>query len=275
MTGRRLCLGVDIEGFSARAQWDARVDLQRRLHWLMICALKSAGIALDRCGSQPLGDGLLVMLPAKASEVATLPRLVAAMNTHLQAINSAPGSGGAMRLRVAASSGVLGRRTYLGHPGDVLIETSALLDSAIAREALAGNRPEDAILIVAEHLAESLRQRPEGLDFGAAEIVTVEKKAASWRAVFYRRLPVLAIRGTCYSGQLDGVGRQGDGRRLWFLASALIGTAVGGTIEIWAPPAERSDEGDDRPGAEPGPGDGEGIEDEELDDGELDDGVLV
>src|ERR1700683_3246237 len=93
---RRLCLAVDIVGYSGRSRSE-QIDVQTRLLWTMVQACGAAGINPARCDRQDSGDGQILVLPPGIDEAKVIPDLLGGLLTALHRVNNPIGPGGRIR----------------------------------------------------------------------------------------------------------------------------------------------------------------------------------
>ncbi|WFE29286.1 hypothetical protein O7623_08890 [Solwaraspora sp. WMMD791] len=181
---RRLCVVVDIEGYTRRLH-PQQIDVQRRLLLVVRRACADAGIDLSRSGRQDRGDGLLIVLPAGIDESKVVPGFLHCLNEALYDANDRPGPGGRIRLRAALSQGIV-HVAATGYAGDAVVHACRLLDSAVLRTALVEHQNSDLALIVDDTLFHSIVEQEYGglyaRSFRPVEVVIEEKQfqASAW-----------------------------------------------------------------------------------------------
>lgn len=170
---RRLCVAVDLEGFSARAP-HAQALLQHRLRRLLKRAWRECGVRPERVWQ---GDGEVALAPRGIDESALVSGFCRALRIALRRTNrdlAAAAEPERVRVRVAMHTGA----AAVGRPGLVgagVVRACRLLDSPQLRAALAGNRRTDFALMVSQSLFEDVIGAEEHeltrADFAPARVV--------------------------------------------------------------------------------------------------------
>ncbi|ETK35220.1 hypothetical protein [Microbispora sp. ATCC PTA-5024] len=151
---RRLCLVVDVEGYSTRGNPQA-VEIQNRLLWSMWHACRAAGVDPRRCDQQDRGDGQLILLPPAIDEAYAVPRLLLATQSALHRVNRRPQDVGRMRLRAALAQSPV-HKAATGYVGDAVIHACRMLDSPVLRHALASSPEADVAALVGDDVYRGL-----------------------------------------------------------------------------------------------------------------------
>jgi hypothetical protein len=147
---RRICLAVDVEGYSRRLMAD-QYDLQNRLLFTMSQGCIAAGVKPGRCDRQNSGDGQILIFPPGIDEKAVLPNLVLGLLTALHRVNDPVGPGGRVRLRISLGEGAV-QTAATGFVSKALEAVCRLLDSDRLRRALAGSPAAEAAVVVTDAL---------------------------------------------------------------------------------------------------------------------------
>jgi hypothetical protein len=139
---RRLCVAVDVEGYSRRSVAEQRSTQTALRH---VLDEVWSGIAADR---QPNGDGEVALAPCGADETAVLAHILTTLDSTCSATN--------LRLRAAAHAGhaAVGANGFVGH---AVVRTCRMLHAAALRHALADDpAPSGVALLVSESLFEDV-----------------------------------------------------------------------------------------------------------------------
>jgi hypothetical protein len=146
----RLCLAADIEKFSRFRNPEA-ARAQRRFVHVLEAARKYAEVREEHVELQQSGDGQLSILPPTIDESLVIPRLADGLKLALSEVNRDLNAHARIRIRVALHRGhiVPGANGWIG---DSAIAVHRLMDSAAARQALAGHPEADFVLIVPDTL---------------------------------------------------------------------------------------------------------------------------
>jgi hypothetical protein len=144
---RRLCLVVDVEGYSVHPN-PVQHTLQSRLSDVLRAVLSSAGVPARRTDRQDRGDGQLLVLPAGVDEARVVPGLVRGLVERLDEDGTAAARQGAppLRLRGALTQGVV-QMAATGYVGRAVVAASRLVDAAEVRDEL--RRTPQAVLCLA------------------------------------------------------------------------------------------------------------------------------
>jgi hypothetical protein len=148
---RRLCVAVDVVGFTARTSTPEQIDVQSRVLWVMIQACKAGGIAPARCDRQDSGDGQILIFPPGIDEARAVPGILLGLLTALYRVNHPEGSGGRVRLRFSMGQGAI-QLGPLGFAAPSVVTVCRLLDSAELRAAVAAKLTSDVGVIVTADL---------------------------------------------------------------------------------------------------------------------------
>lgn len=171
---RRLCVAVDVEGYS-RSTVPGQRHTQAALRGVLDAAW--AGRAVDR---QPNGDGEVALVAADVDEADVLAHVVRSMDTGARAAG--------LRLRLAAHAGLaaLGHNGFIGH---AVVRTCRMLDSAVLRRALAEHRGPGAVAMVSESLYEDVVALDRA-ELAAREFRPVDITGPGFRARAFLRAAV-------------------------------------------------------------------------------------
>ncbi|MHA6793110.1 hypothetical protein ACVGVM_06240 [Pseudonocardia bannensis] len=161
-SARRLCVAVDLEGYSRRSLPDQE-RAQERIVDLLDASWVASGVPRYAVSRQPTGDGELALLGEGVAETEALPAFLTALRAGLRSVNRAAGGGPRMRLRVAAHAGNAGPGPN-GFVGHAVIRTCRLVASAALHTALAEHPGSDLGLIVSDSLFEDVAGLGRGVD---------------------------------------------------------------------------------------------------------------
>ncbi|MGE3288178.1 MAG: hypothetical protein AB7J32_19050 [Pseudonocardia sp.] len=153
-TARRLCVAVDLVGFSTRRA-EVQAELQGRLRRTLKRAWRENGVHPVERRWQ--GDGEVALAPGSVDESAFVSGFVRALRIVLRRDNRGlpVTSPVRMRVRVAMHTGAAG----IGRPGLVdtgVVRTCRLLDAQPLRAALIEHPDSDVALIVSQSLFEDV-----------------------------------------------------------------------------------------------------------------------
>jgi hypothetical protein len=170
----RVGFGVDVVQYSGRST-PAQAEVQRRVATLFEKVLRSLGIAVSETDRQPAGDGMIVVLPAKAEPHRVLPGLLHGWRAGLAEDNAAHPED-RIRLRMSAGNGPY-TVAALGFAGQSIIEVGRLLDSAALRAEVAARPDADVVVLVSDRLhGDVVREGYPGLPPGQFERIEVTAK---------------------------------------------------------------------------------------------------
>ncbi|MEW9529412.1 hypothetical protein [Microbispora sp. NPDC049125] len=224
---RRLCLVVDVEGYSTRGNPQA-VEIQNRLLWSMWHACRAAGVDPRRCDQQDRGDGQLILLPPAIDEAFAVPRLLLGTQAAMHRVNRRPQDVGRIRLRAALAQSPV-HKAATGYVGDAVIHACRMLDSHLLRRALAGSPAADlAALVSADIYQGVIAHGYGGLDphgFRRVEVDVPDKGFSAPAYLFVPRAP--ADKGLVPA--FDGVERLSS-PLVRAAPWAALGMTAGGTL---------------------------------------------
>jgi hypothetical protein len=163
---RRLCVAVDLEGFSTLSP-NVQALAQRRLRQLLHRAWRECGVRPHRVWQ---GDGEVALAPRGVDESRLVSTFSRAVRVALRRVNREPGPC-RMRLRVGIHTGVAAA-SRAGLVGAGVVRACRLVNSAPLRAALVDNPRADVALIVSQALYEDVICAEEH-EFTAADFVPV------------------------------------------------------------------------------------------------------
>ncbi len=245
---RRLCLVVDVEGYS-RHPPGVQIDIQRRMLITIRRTCADAQVNLRRAGQQDRGDGQLIVLDPSIDEASVLPGLVNGLTENLYDANRVPGPGGPLRLRVALSQGVV-HIAAAGFAGDAVISACRLLDSEVLHRALRDHPGSDLALVITDDLFASVAAGaypdlpPDGFRQVTVAVLEKQFRASGWILV-PGRPPHAAGRRSRFGDPLPA--DAGFGLMIKMGGAAAAGAAGAAGVEHllnWGP-------GDHHPGHQP------------------------
>ncbi|MFF3938078.1 hypothetical protein [Streptomyces phaeofaciens] len=253
---RRLCLVVDVEGYSRRLT-DAALDVQDRLLWTMHQACRVADVDPSSCARQDQGDGQLLILPPGIDEGRALPGAVRGLRAALHRLNRKPGAGGRIRLRASVSQGLV-YVAATGFVGTAVVHACRVLDSPQLRATLGGRPDSDLALAVTDDLYRDVltqrREEPAAGHFDPLDASVPEKgfEARGW--VYVPRPGGSRALVPAYTGPVRPDGAPQPHRTDWGRRVALGGGLIGaGGLGVWAGHEMWSAVTDDGGGTDPGP----------------------
>ncbi len=183
---RRLCLVVDIEGYS-RHPGIVQFELQRRLWDVLRAAAGGAGIVRRRTHRQDRGDGQLIFLPPGVDEARALPGFIRGMLRALEDDRLGRGDAPALRLRLATGQGVV-QPAATGFVGKVVVDVCRLADAGEVRAELVAVPDADLCLVVTDDLyRDVVVQGYGGLPGDGFRTVHVRDAAKGFDAVAWMR----------------------------------------------------------------------------------------
>jgi len=142
---RRVCLAVDVEGYSRRPV-RRQASAQERLVDVMREACLAADVDLGDEDVQHQGDGQFRVLAAGIDEPRAVVTFLRAIRAELLRCNDELVPASRLRLRIALDQGLV-RTAAAGYAGDTPIAVARLLDSVVLRERLRSGP--DAVAAVA------------------------------------------------------------------------------------------------------------------------------
>jgi hypothetical protein len=219
----RLCVAVDLEGYSRRshAGQEHAQDVLRTL--LDIVWQRVAPGAVER---QPNGDGEVAVLDETVG-VAVVPELLRLLRNGLRRANPDDRGCERFRLRVAADHGPAGRARN-GFAGDAVVRACRLLDSGPARDALHTRPGSDLAVVLSGSLFDTLAADPGArAALPAAEFVPVRivdpAKSFAAPAWVHAGPPLPAPRGGAAPGPAMSAG---DAMRVEVADGGQVGAIV-------------------------------------------------
>jgi len=151
---RSLLVCCDLRRYSA-----ADDQLQRALQELLVQSLDRAAAAagIDRTTwqRQPEGDGEFAVLPSETPEHLVVDRYVRSLHAELQSVNRYRVAEAKVRMRLAIHHGVISEGAN-GFPGKDTVLVARLLSSRAAHVALDRLPSADLVVILSEHLYDTL-----------------------------------------------------------------------------------------------------------------------
>ena len=189
---RRLCVMVDIEGYSRHAAAD-QVDAQRRLRQVMDYACAKASVHIEPGTRQDQGDGQLLLLPAGLDEPRVVAMMLDGLRDALFEVNNTV-RWGRMRLRAAISQGAI-QVAATGYVGPAVVTAARLLDSSVLRSALTRRNSSDLAVIVTDDLyRDVVSQGHSGLAAAMFRRVSVSNPAKAFKATGWLRVETSSTR---------------------------------------------------------------------------------
>lgn len=185
---RRLCLAVDVVGYSSRPR-GAQIDVQNRLLWTMVQGCRVAEVNPARCDRQDSGDGQILILPAGVDEATVIPGMVLGLLAGLHRVNNPVGPGDRIRLRISMGQGAI-QVAALGFVAPAVVAICRLLDSDELRDVLTAKPLSDAAFIVTDDLYQDMvGQGYGGLPAGGFSRIGVSKPSKGFFAEAWVQAP--------------------------------------------------------------------------------------
>jgi hypothetical protein len=183
----RLMFGVDIVGYSSRPTPEKN-RAQRRLADLVRAVVAAMNVDERDTDRQNAGDGLHLVLPARAQVHQALPTLLRQADEHLRSDNR--GNDDRIRIRLAAGVGTIGL-AELGFAGRTIVELGRLLDSRVLHRAVTDHPDADLVVLVSDRLyGDVVQEGHEGLgpdEFAPVRVRVKEYTGTAWLWVGSRR----------------------------------------------------------------------------------------
>ncbi|MGW6928609.1 ATP-binding protein [Lentzea sp. NPDC054927] len=145
---RQLCFAVDVEGYS-RGNDAQQSEVQRELSDLLEQAAQETGLHRESWSKDQRGDEELALIPVTEPENRVIDAFVRKLASLLFQRNLTRGAEDWLRLRVAFAHGPVGL-SPMGYSGQAVVRVKRLLNSALARQALA-HAPEAQLVLVLAH----------------------------------------------------------------------------------------------------------------------------
>ncbi|VVJ19475.1 Uncharacterised protein [Amycolatopsis camponoti] len=187
---------VDVESFGRRSRTNPnRVRIRRGMYRAIERAFAAAGIPWDICRHEDLGDGVLVLVPARVSKTLFADLLLGELADELQAHNGVHPPLERIRLRLALHAGEVSYDAY-GATGSSILHAQRLLDAPELRRALADTKAVLAVIASAWVFDEVIRHSERGFvdayrcvrtEDGAAWIRLLPASATARRRELARR----------------------------------------------------------------------------------------
>ena len=195
---RRVTVGVQAEHRSRPE------DAADQLSWIVVTALRAAGISPDRCERQDHGEsGHIIILPAEITVRSTLSSMLLAVQLAVRQDNSAAETGGRVRMLMSLADGPvqLAAGRYVG-PG--VTAACGMLESPVLREALRGQEQPDLVAIISEDLYSQFGSQEAG-PWAAAQARAIDMALPGTPGVsrcwlYLPHLPSAANRVTAFAG---------------------------------------------------------------------------
>jgi hypothetical protein len=168
---RRLCIAVDLERYSRRADSD-QVEAQRAMSALLHSAGQHGALERAQWLIQPQGDGELALLPPGIDEAYVISSLVHHVRAGLHRYNQRVRDNGRLRMRIAVHEGV----TFVadsGFAGDAINTVCRLRDARESKEALSATES-DLVLIASARIFHDVIRGSDGYDMPSAEFRETE-----------------------------------------------------------------------------------------------------
>jgi hypothetical protein len=129
---------VDVEGFGQRSRTNPnKVRVRRGMYRALERAFAAAGIPWAACRHADLGDGVLVLAPARISKILFADLLLGPLADELAAHNGVHPPPERIRLRLALHAGEVSYDDH-GVTGSSILHAQRLLDTPELKRALAG-----------------------------------------------------------------------------------------------------------------------------------------
>lgn len=142
---RQLCFAVDAQGYG-RGNTAQQSEVQRELSALLETAARAAGLHRESWSKDPRGDEELALIPVTEPENKVVDAFVRELAALLYQRNLDRGAEDRLRLRLAFAHGPVGVGP-MGYTGQVVVKVKRLLNSTLARQALA-HAPEAHLVVV-------------------------------------------------------------------------------------------------------------------------------
>ncbi|WP_298798342.1 hypothetical protein [uncultured Pseudonocardia sp.] len=232
---RRLCLVVDVEGYSVHDNL-AQLGVQDRLDAVLSAGLSGAGVSRWRTERQDRGDGQLIILPAGIDEARALPGLLHGLLVALDR-DRQDHAEPAVRLRMAVGQGVV-HHAATGYVGRVVVEVCRLADAPAVRTELRTVPDADLCLVVTDDLyRDVIAHGYGGLPGDSFRVVEVRDPAKQFTATAWMRALNIAALPT-----LDAAAATAFAALPLAVAASTVTTRTLG--ELWA---------DNEPDTDPSP----------------------
>ncbi|NGY64911.1 hypothetical protein G7043_38960 [Lentzea sp. NEAU-D13] len=142
---RQLCFAVDAQGYG-RGNTAKQTEMQNELSTLLETAAEAAGLHRKNWSKDPRGDEELALIPVTEPEHKVIDAFVRELASQLYARNLDRAVEDRLRLRLAFAHGPVGLGS-MGFTGQVVVKVKRLLNSGLARQALA-HVPEAHLVVV-------------------------------------------------------------------------------------------------------------------------------
>lgn len=190
-SGHRTIFVCDIVGFGERA---GRDRVQEYLHLGLYRTLKAAfdasGIGFDDCYREDRGDGVMVVLPAKADATLLVFPLVDHLRAEVRRANELASEAATMRLRVALHCGRMSSDRE-GLVGTTVNHVFRLLDAPGFKQAMKGSTAAVGVLASTEFHAAVIQDGRGAIDPGEFQPIDVQVKET--RTTAWIRVPGAAL----------------------------------------------------------------------------------
>ncbi|MFJ9784755.1 hypothetical protein ACIRSS_34645 [Amycolatopsis sp. NPDC101161] len=177
---------VDVEGFGLRSRTNPnKVRVRRGMYRALERAFVAAAIPWAACRHADLGDGVLVLAPARISKVLFADLLLGPLADELAAHNGAHPPSERIRLRLALHAGEVSYDDY-GVTGSSILHAQQLLDASELKRSLAGTTALLAV-IASDWLFDEVIRHSERSCADAYHPVGIANGGVAWIRLVQRR----------------------------------------------------------------------------------------
>ncbi|MGK3205817.1 hypothetical protein [Amycolatopsis sp. MEPSY49] len=177
---------VDVEGFGLRSRTNPnKVRVRRGMYRALERAFVAAAIPWAACRHADLGDGVLVLAPARISKALFADLLLGPLADELAAHNGAHPSPERIRLRLALHAGEVSYDDH-GVTGSSILHAQKLLDAPELKRALGGTTAPLAV-IASDWLFDEVIRHSERSCADAYQPVGIARCGVAWIRLVSRR----------------------------------------------------------------------------------------
>lgn len=170
---------VDVEAFGQRSRTNPnKVRIRHGMYRALVRAFAAADIPWDICQREDLGDGVLVLAPARISKTLFVDLLLESLADEIVAHNGVHPPLERIRLRLGLHAGEVSYDDH-GVTGSSILHAQQLIDAPVLKRALAGSKAVLAV-IASDWVFEEVVRHSERSFAGAYRHVGIADDGHAW-----------------------------------------------------------------------------------------------